>query len=211
MKNAAAKKIEEVKAEEKKYTYADLLEMNDDKRYEIIDGNLYLMSSPSREHQMLAGKVYADLLSFLEGKKCTPFIAPFDVALSRSKQDNKIFNVVQPDVFVVCDTNKVQKSKVFGAPDFVIEILSPSSKRQDRLYKFNLYGKYKVKEYWIIDPEDMSVWPYLLNQQGIYEIKRVYDLRKQAIPVKVLKGCKINLKEFIKENKDWFDSTKDTK
>ncbi|MCI9178013.1 MAG: Uma2 family endonuclease [Clostridia bacterium] len=154
------------------------------------------------------GKIYASLLNFLEGKKCTPFIAPLDVALSKSKQDHKIFNVVQPDVMVVCDGSKLEDGKkVFGAPDFVVEILSPSTSRKDQLEKLNLYLKYKVKEYWIIDPENMWAWPYILNDQGIYELERVYDLSQEEVPIKILKGYKINL---IKENKEWL-KIEDTK
>lgn len=192
----------------KKYTYADLLEMDDDNRYEIIDGNLYLMSSPRTKHQAIAGEIYAQLRDFLKGKKCRPFISPLDVVLSKSRQNNKILNVVQPDVFVVCDTNKIDETMIFGAPDFVIEILSPSSIRHDQLEKLNLYQKYKVKEYWIIDPVAMTVLPYLLNEQGAFVLEKVYDL-KEKIPVRILNGCSINLKEFIEENTDWLD-TKNT-
>lgn len=207
MEKNTAKKLENYTNEEqeiKKYTYADLLEMDDDKRYEIIDGKLYLMSSPSITHQAIAGAIYTQLVLFLEGKKCTPFIAPLDVAFSKSKQEHKIFNVVQPDVMVVCDIKKLEDGKkVFGAPDFVIEILSPSTSRKDQLEKLNLYLKYKVKEYWIIDPENMWVWPYLLNEQGMYELGKVYELTNEEVPVKVLKGCKINLIKYIEENKEW--------
>lgn len=203
--------VKQLKTEEKVYTYADLLEMDDDNRYEIIDGKLYLMSSPKTKHQAIAGKIYAELLEFLEGKKCTPFIAPLDVAFSKSRQNNKIKNVVQPDVFVVCDRNKIEDGRVFGAPSFVIEILSSSTSRKDRIEKLNLYQKYQVKEYWIIDPVEKSVTPYILNEQGFYMIEKVYELTKEEVPVKTLKGCKINLIEYLKENSSWIDTTKDTK
>lgn len=210
MEENTAKKLN-TEEQEKKYTYADLLEIDDDNRYEIIDGKLYLMSSPTVKHQAIAGEIYTQLALFLKDKKCKPFIAPLDVAFSKSRQDNKIHNVVQPDVFVVCDIEKLEDKKVFGAPSFVLEILSPSTSRKDQVEKLNLYQKYQVEEYWILDPNNMTVMPYILNEQGLYEIEKAYDLTREEIPVKILKGCRINLKEFLKQNSNWLETTKDTK
>lgn len=208
-------KLDEISIEEdaintvKKYTYADLIEMDDNNRYEIIDGNLYLISSPKMKHQAIVGEIYAQLRDFSRRKKCKPFIAPLDVVLSKTKQNNKILNVIQPDVFVIYDTEKIQKDKIFGAPEFVIEILSPSSRKQDQFSKLNLYQKYQVKEYWVIDPLEMLALPYVLNERGVYEIEKAYDLREE-IPVKTLEGCKVSLREFIEENREWLDTTRNT-
>lgn len=204
-KNMEENAAKQLATEEKKYTYADLLEMDDEKRYEIIDGKLYLMSSPNIKHQVLAGEIYALLREFLKGKKCKPFIAPLDVTLPKMKQYNKIFNVVQPDVFVVCDIETIEEIRIADAPSFVLEILSPSTRRKDQLEKLNLYQKYGVKEYWILDPKAMIIMPYILDEQGFYKIEKVYDITKDVVPVKVLKGCKIDLREFIKENDRWMD------
>lgn len=194
--------VKQLKTEEKVYTYADLLEMDDDNRYEIIDGKLYLMSSPNIKHQVLAGEIYAQLRDFLKGRKCKPFIAPLDVTFSKSRQNNKIKNVVQPDVFVVCDNEKIDDEKIWGAPSFALEILSPSTSRKDKLEKMNLYQKYGVKEYWILDPKDMIVTPYILDKQGCYKVERVYDLTNEVVPIKILENCKIDIREFIKENSE---------
>lgn len=203
MEENTAKKLE---TEEKKYTYADLLEMDDDKRYEIIDGKLYLMSSPRVKHQVIAGEIYVQLSLFLRGKKCKPFIAPLDVTFSRYKQDDKIYNVVQPDISVVCDKEQLKdKRKITGAPSFIIEILSPSTRRKDRLEKMNLYQRYGVKEYWILDPMDMIVTPYILDEKGFYKAEKNYDLTTEEIPVNILPSCKIDIREFIKENSDLID------
>ena len=197
MEENTAKKLE---TEEKKYTYADLLEMDDDKRYEIIDGKLYLMSSPRIKHQVIAGEIYVQLRDCLKGKKCIPFIAPLYVTLSKEKQDNKIYNVVQPDISVVCNREQLKdERKITGAPSFVIEILSPSTSRKDKLEKMNLYQKYGVKEYWILEPVDMIVTPYILDENGFYKVEKNYDLTKEAVPVNTLPGCKIDIREFIKE------------
>lgn len=205
MEENTAKRLDIEEQEEKRYTYADLLEMDDENRYEIIDGKLYLMSSPTITHQALAGEIYVQLVLFLKGKKCKPFIAPLDVTLSKNKQYNQIYNVVQPDVLVVCDMDKLKGKRISGAPSFAIEILSPSTSRKDRVEKLNLYQKYQVQEYWILDPEDMSVTPYTLNEKGFYVIEKAYELTKEEVPVKTLKGCKINLIEFLKENSDWIE------
>lgn len=203
MEDNTAKKLE---TEEKKYTYADLLEMDDENRYEIIEGKLYLMSSPRIKHQVLAGAIYTQLFMFLQGKECIPFIAPLDVTLSKNKQDNKIYNVVQPDISVVCDRDQLKDPrKITGAPSFVIEILSPSTSRKDKLEKMNLYQKYGVKEYWILEPVDMIVTPYILDEKGFYKAGKNYDLTTEEIPVTVLPGCKIDIREFIKERSFWMN------
>ena len=205
MEKSTAKKLNSEEKEEKKYTYKDLLEMDDDNRYEIIDGKLYLMSSPSVKHQVLAGAIYTQLFSILSGKKCKPFIAPLEVAFSKSREADKIYNVVQPDVFVICSDGKEDIAKTSKAPSFALEILSPSTRRKDKLEKLNLYQKYGVKEYWILDPTDMTVTPYILDEQGFYKIERAYDLINEVVPIKVLKNCKIDIREFIKENSELMD------
>ena len=185
------------------YSYADLQKIDDNNRYEIIEGDLYLMSAPTVTHQMISGEIYAQLRNFLKGKTCKVFIPPIDVALSKSKEDNKIKNVVQPDVLVVCDPKKIEVKKIFGAPDFIVEVLS-TDRRHDMLYKYNLYQKWGVKEYWIIDPDEGIIMPYTLNKNGFYEHETLYDIREE-VPVKVLKGFKICLKELYEENKELFD------
>lgn len=185
-----------------KSSYADLKNIDDDNCYELIDGELYLMSSPTVIHQSICGEIYVQLKLFLKDKKCKAFISPLDVILSKNKNESKIYNVVEPDVFVVCDPKKIEQKNIFGAPDFVVEVLS-KDRRHDILTKFNLYQKFGVKEYWIVDQENASIIPYFLNEKGIYEIGKIYDI-KEEVPVKVLKGCKICLKNLYEENKKLF-------
>lgn len=182
----------------KKYSYADLVEMDTEERYEIIDGELYLMSSPTTIHQMIAGEIYVQLATYLKGKKCRVFIAPLDVKLSGQEEDKKEFFVVQPDVVIVCEKEKITSRTILGAPDFAVEILSPSTKSRDRVMKLNFYQQFGVKEYWIISPEDNEISVYLLNEQGIYTIPKAYYLDEE-IKVNVLEDCKISLKELIQE------------
>ena len=190
--------------ENKKYTYEDLEKLPDDERYEIIDGNLFIMESPHGRHQLLLGELFGQIREFLKGKKCTVFLAPFDVVLSKSKKKNEIFNVVQPDLMVLCDMDKYEGQKIFGAPDFVIEIVSPTNRTHDYLRKFNLYQKYGVKEYWLIDYKDKAILPYILNEKDIYELPRTYEL-DEDIKVHTLKGLTISLKNFLRENENLFN------
>lgn len=195
--------MENLAYESKKYTYEDLEKMtqDDNQRYEIINGDLFVMESPHGRHQLVLGELFGQIREFLKGKKCKPFIAPFDVVLSKSKKKNEMYNVVQPDLFVLCDLEKYDGSKVYGAPNFVVEIVSPWTKTNDRLRKYNLYQNYGVKEYWIVDLQENSISPYILNEKGIYELPYMYEIT-ESIKVKTLPGLTITLKDFVKENAD---------
>ena len=207
MKNKGEKKMNDNLArkldldkdlEPKKISYEDLLKFKDDKRYELIDGKPYLMSSPSVLHQEVLGEIYSQIREYLKGKKCRVFMAPLDVKISGEKDDKKEFNVVQPDIMVVCDSKKINEKNILGAPDLVIEILSSSTAKHDRLRKLNLYQKYGVKEYWIVSPDEHVISVFLLDKDKNYKIKAYY--LDDKIKIDVLEDCYINLKEFCKEN-----------
>ena len=136
------------------YTIDDYLALPDDQRVELIDGVIYDMSAPTPPHQLIGGEIYALLREFLLRKKgsCVPFIAPVDVQLDK---DNK--TMVQPDVCVVCDRSKINRARIFGAPDFVVEVLSPSTKMKDILIKMKKYHSAGVREYWMVDPDAETV------------------------------------------------------
>lgn len=185
--------------EPEKMSYSDLLKIDDDKRYELINGELYLMASPSVLHQEILLEFASQLRNYLMGKKCKPFIAPLDVKLSGEIDDDKEFNVVQPDVMVVCDSNKITEKNILGAPDLAIEILSPSNASHDRLLKLNLYQKFGVKEYWIVSLEEQIISVFILNDEGIYTIPKAYYL-DEKIKVNVLEDCYIELKDFCEKN-----------
>ena len=136
--------------EEQRYTYADYVTWPGDERWELIDGVPYAMSpAPTIGHQRIAGEIHRQLANFLKGKPCEAFIAPVDVRLNADNDDDI---VVQPDVLVVCDKNKLDGKCCNGAPDFVVEILSPSTADHDRVNKFQVYVAAGVREYWIVDP-----------------------------------------------------------
>ena len=144
---------------EEQFTYGDYCTWSDDERWELIDGVAYDMSpAPSRLHQDAFGGIFFQIRAFLTGAECQVYGAPFDVRLPRGHEtDDDIDTVVQPDIVVVCDRNKLDDKGCKGAPDLVIEILSPSTSSKDLHEKFRLYERVGVKEYWIVHPLDRTV------------------------------------------------------
>lgn len=186
---------------EKYYTYADLLSWKEDERAEIINGDLYMMAPPSRIHQEVLSELHRQLANFLEYKPCKVYPAPFGVRLFEQSEDNpnNIDTVVEPDIAVICDKSKLDDHGCKGAPDLIIEILSPSTARHDRFVKLNLYQKAKVHEYWIVDPLNRSVEVCLPDEDGRLVVSEVYT-KEDIAKVNVLNGCFIDLsKVFPKE------------
>jgi Uma2 family endonuclease len=179
--------------EQPRYTYADYLEWDEGERYEIMDGEAYMMAAPSRLHQEICGNFYYALRSFLEGKTCKVYIAPFAVRLFPA-EDLSDDTVVEPDITVVCDPSKLDDRGCNGAPDFIIEVVSPSTARYDRIVKFDKYREAGVREYWIVEPEEKYVFAYVLKD-GRYTAVN-YDDTGTA-PVTVLPGCEIDLKTIF--------------
>jgi Uma2 family endonuclease len=173
------------------YTYADYLEWDENERYEIIDGEAYMMATPSRIHQEISMALSAMLYTYLKDKPCKVYPAPFSVRLF-PEEDGSDDTVVEPDITVVCDPSKLDDRGCNGAPDFIIEIMSPSTARYDRIVKFNKYREAGVKEYWIADPEEKVVSAYVLKN-GEYTAVN-YD---EAAPVTILPGCEIDLKTIF--------------
>lgn len=200
MKDKEKKNMENLALQRKNYTYEDLQNFEDEKRYELINGELYLMSSPTTLHQKIVGEIYAQLHNYLKGKKCQAFVSPLDVCLSGVKNPKKEYNVVQPDILVVCDENKITKNMgIQGAPDLIIEVLSPTSKKHDTFVKYNLYQYYGVKEYWIVDEDVGVIYQYIINEKNIYTLPKTYEITEN-IKVNILKDCTISLKDIIEQN-----------
>ena len=176
---------------QKHYTYADYLTWPDDARYELIDGEAFLMPpAPLVEHQEVAGEVFRQLANQLDGQPCRPYIAPVDVRLPRKDEaDAAIDTVVQPDVLVVCDPHKIDRRGVRGAPDWVLEVLSPSTAAHDQIAKRRTYERAGVREYWLVHPGDRTLTVYVL-ENGQYGRPEIYEL-KDATPIGVLPGVSI--------------------
>ena len=185
-------------AEKARYTFADVLAWADDERAELIDGEAVLMApAPTPAHQLISGELFGQLHSYLKGKKCKVISAPFDVRLFEQDGDSPedIDTVVDPDISIVCDPSKLDKHGCKGAPDMVVEILSPSTQRHDRFTKFSLYQRAGVKEYWIVDPESKAVQSFVL-EDGRYSVKE-YGTAGDKMKVNVLEGCIIDLSEVF--------------
>ena len=181
------------------YTFGDLLSWNDGNRYELYDGRPVALTSPTAVHQQVSGELFAQLHSYLTGKPCRAYYAPFDVRLFEKEGEapEDIDTVVQPDLFVICDRSKVDEHGVHGAPDLVIEILSPSTARQDKLVKFNLYLQAGVREYWIVDPGDKTVQTFVLRD-GQY-VAEVFSESEKRVPVHIFQDCRIDLSLVFQE------------
>jgi len=159
------------------YTYGDYLKWPDEERWELIDGVPYNMSpAPSTEHQRISREIEIQFANYLYGKSCEVFYAPFDVRLPRSNEsDDQIKTVVQPDIVVICDKNKLDKRGCKGAPDLVVEILSHATAKKDMLEKFLLYERSGVREYWLVFPLDKAIDVYVLNEINKYERSGLYE------------------------------------
>lgn len=180
------------------YTYADYLKWDGDERFELINGNVVMMAGPSSVHQDISMEISRQLANFLVEKPCKVYAAPFDVRLFEKEGDRPedVDTVVQPDILVVCDKNKLDDRGVKGAPDFIVEILSPSTHRHDCLVKLNLYMRAGVPEYWIVDPEGKTVQICLLNDDGTYRVLKSYG-QNENVKVNVLDGCFIELSKVF--------------
>ena len=183
--------VTEVNEAARAYTYEDYLSRDDETRFELIDGVIHLMAPPAQAHQEISGELHLQLANFLKGKPCKVFYAPFGVRLNAETGDNTI---LEPDLLVVCDMSKLDGKSCNGAPDMVIEILSPSTSRKDKTIKFAKYLQAGVRELWFADPADKTVSVCILKN-GEYCI-RTYD-NTQTVQVHVLEGCEINLQDVF--------------
>jgi Uma2 family endonuclease len=148
----------------KTYSYADYLKWTFEDRLELIKGKIFKMTpAPNLYHQDISANVSNEIFNYLKGKPCKVYVAPFDVRLPRTGNANdKIYNVVQPDICVICDKAKLDKRGCIGAPDIVVEILSPGNNQKELRNKYELYEESGVLEYWIISPQDKTFLKYIL-------------------------------------------------
>jgi Uma2 family endonuclease len=173
-----------------KFTVQDYMTWPDEERWEIIDGIPYDMSpAPNTYHQTVCLNFGSVLKIALRGKTCKAFIAPTDVVLSD-------YDVVQPDVFVVCDPKKDTGRNIQGAPDLVVEILSPSTSTKDRREKYYLYEKYGVREYVVIDPDGKHAQRFFRGENGLFDRGEIFDAQ-QNLPLQSLEKLEIPLWEIF--------------
>jgi Uma2 family endonuclease len=182
----------------KSYTYADYLTWQFTDMVELIKGKIFKMSpAPSDKHQVLSGNIHRDIASFLKKKPCKVFHAPYDVRLTRTLNDSEVTTVVQPDICIICDQTKRDERGCNGAPDFIIEILSPATSKKDVRDKFDLYEEAGVREYWIIDPIDEIVDVFILKENK-YQLVKKY-VSDDIVPVNIFEGFNIDLNEIFED------------
>ncbi len=185
----------------KRYSYADYLTWMDDVRRELFDGFIKLMTpAPSRRHQELSVSLTLQIGNFLMHKKCKLYHAPSDVRFpkdNKNKDDKQVYTVLQPDIFVVCDLSKLDDRGCLGAPDMIIEIVSPKNSKRDLKDKFEIYQQFGVREYWIVNPNDENVNVFVLDEKEKFQLVGMYA-EDDKIPVNIFNGdLKIDLTEVF--------------
>lgn len=150
------------------YTYADYLQWKIEERVELFKGRILKLSAPNRIHQYVSGALYIKIGVYLQNKKCQVYAAPFDVRLPvhNRKKDNEVTTVVQPDICVICDETKLDDRGCCGAPDLVVEILSPGNSQKEVRLKFEIYEEAGVKEYWLVHPVEQTLIAYSLHENA---------------------------------------------
>ena len=185
----------------KRYTYADYLTWLDGKTRELIHGAIKIMSpAPRLKHAEVSSNITWYLQTVVRKNKggCKVFSAPFDVRFPKQGEtaDNKIDTVVQPDICVICDLSKLDPRGCCGAPDMIVEVLSPSTTKKDVTEKFSLYEESGVKEYWIVHPKDEAITVYLLKEDGKYDAGTIYEFEGK-VPVYIFNNYQIDLSDIF--------------
>ncbi|RLJ80357.1 Uma2 family endonuclease [Pedobacter alluvionis] len=182
------------------YSYADYLRFEFEERLEIIKGHLFKMSpAPSRIHQGILANIFGPIYNALNGKSCRVYSAPFDVRLAKKSVDDKeVFTVVQPDIVVVCDPTKLDKRGCIGAPDIVVEILSPGNNKKELINKYEVYEEAGVKEYWIVSSSDKTFFRYILDDSGKFQPTKLLTEGEEVITT-IIPGFKLILEEVFQD------------
>ncbi|VEF49143.1 Uncharacterized protein conserved in cyanobacteria [Bacillus freudenreichii] len=181
---------------QKQGTFDDYLQLREERAeyMEFSDGVIFMTPSPSTMHQRISSRLHAQLFHYLEDKDCEVFPAPFDVELQGAGLEGK--HIVIPDLLVICDQDGLKENKYVGAPELIIEILSPSNQAHDLVFKMNLYMQAGVKEYWIVNPMLQTIQTYQLDQDGQYRQSQV--LRdKGTIESTELEGFNVNMETLF--------------
>lgn len=180
------------------YTYADYLLWKFEERIELLRGKIHRMAAPSRLHQGISGNIHRLLSNALWKTPCKVYTAPFDVRLTRTKNDKQVKTVVQPDLSVICDPTKLDDRGCSGPPELIIEILSPGNSKTEMKDKFELYQEAGVLEYWIVSPIEKTVQVFKLNDEGIY-IGLAPKVEDDMLSTPIIPNLEIDLMEIFTE------------
>ena len=182
------------------YSYLDYISWQFDQRVELIKGKIFPMAAPNRRHQIISRQFYGVFFSHFQNKSCEYYPAPFDVRLYDSQKPNKKnqdFNtVIQPDICVICDLEKLDDKGCKGAPDLMVEILSPGNSTKEMRTKKRLYEENAVKEYWIVNFDHEQVFQFVLNETGVYDPPIIY-VSDEVLQCAIFPDLKINLNEIF--------------
>ena len=176
-------RLDQLNEDSFEYSYSDYMTWQFQERVEIIMGKIFPMSAPNTPHQSLSRELTVAFYPYFKEKTCTYFAAPIDVRLPVGKQGNTFKTVVQPDLCVICDKSKIVTQGIIGAPDLVVEILSPSNRQIEMHEKFEAYQASLVREYWIMHPEEQWMMLYVLNDQMKFELHRKFENLSQLASV----------------------------
>jgi Uncharacterized protein conserved in cyanobacteria len=185
-------------AKSKICTYIDYMSYSENERIEVIDGHIYAMSpAPSRIHQQIITSLIIDIGNYIKSSKgsCKIYPAPFDVFLFDNETLESCRNIVQPNISVICDKNKLTDKGCIGAPDLIIEVVSPYNPSSDYVRKLSLYERYKVKEYWIVNPMNTSIFVYRLDASMHYTTPEIYTF-KDKIKIGIYADLEINFADI---------------
>ncbi|QDR81469.1 Uma2 family endonuclease [Sporomusa termitida] len=185
-----------------KYTYADYLAWPENEHWELIDGTAYAMTpAPNRQHQEISRNLLVEFAVYLKDKKCQVYAAPFDVRLpQKNENENNATTVVQPDITVVCDADKLDAAGCKGSPDLIIEILSRSTASHDVIRKRKIYEASGVFEYWIVDPAHQIITRFYMNEELSEYRKAEYFGREGIIAPIVLPELQIMLEDVFRSS-----------
>ncbi len=154
--------------------------------------------APTTTHQRMLGFLYREISTYLKGKVCEAFPSPFDVFLVDEGQDMKDCNkIVQPDIAVICDKDKINDKGCIGTPDFIVEITSKYNKAHDYITKLNLYNANKVREYWIVNPENKTIITYVLELENDNFSAPVAYTFNDKVKSSIFEALEIDFNELI--------------
>ncbi len=184
------------------YSYADYLTWKFEQAVELIKGKILPMAAPNVKHQRISWQLTMGIGQYFykNSTNCRAFAAPFDVRLydkeKTKSSDQNIYTVVQPDMCIICDTNKLDEQGCQGAPDLIVEILSKGNSKKEMRLKKDLYEENQVREYWVFDPERESVTQFVLNEQGVYKTVN-FVFSDEILTSAIFEGLKIDLSQIF--------------
>jgi Uma2 family endonuclease len=168
-------RLDQLNEDSFEYSYSDYMKWQFQERVEIIMGKIFPMSAPTTLHQHIIGELFFNMYSFFKYTSCNVILSPIDVRLPVGKQGNTFKTVVQPDLCVICDKSKIVTQGIIGAPDLVIEILSPSNRQIEMHEKFEAYQASLVREYWIIHPGEQWMLQYVLSENNLFVLHKKHE------------------------------------